>query len=69
MGIVFVIALFGALFCADNKEFLDTVKKEKAEGYEWHYVGQTDLDPKAKSVPLQVEGNDPYILWKLKKPE
>ena len=69
MGIVFVVALFGALFCTDNKEFLETVKKEKAEGYEWHYVGVTGLDPKAKSIPLQVEPNEPYILWKLKKPE
>ena len=67
MGILFVIALFGAVFCADNQEFLETVNKEKAEGYEWHYVGVTPPDPKAKSVPLQVEGQDPYILWKLKK--
>ena len=69
MGIVFVIALIGALFCADNQDFLKTVKKERAAGHEWHYIGPTDLDPTAKSIPLQVEGHDPYVLWKLKKPD
>ncbi len=67
MGIVFAIALFGALFCADNQEFLETVKKQKAEGYKWHYIGATSPDPKAKSITIQVEGGEPYILWKLKK--
>ena len=69
MGIVFIIVLIGTLFYADNQDFFETVKKEKAEGSEWHYVGPTDLDPNAKSIPLQAEGQDPYILWKLKKPE
>jgi hypothetical protein len=67
MGIVFVLAFFGALFCADNQEFLKTVKKEKAEGYEWHYIGKSPVDPKAKSITIKVEGEEPFILWKLKK--
>tara|TARA_B100001964_G_C13710071_1_gene369894 strand:+ start:134 stop:373 length:240 start_codon:yes stop_codon:yes gene_type:complete len=69
MGIALALALFGALFCADNQHFFETVSKEKKERYEWHFIGPTDLDPKAKSISLKVEGHDPYILWKLKKSE
>ena len=54
---------------ADNKEFLDQVEKQVNEGYEWNYVGKQSLDPSAKSISAQVEGEEPYIFWKLKKPE
>ena len=69
MGILLVLALFGGLSVADNKEFFDQVAKERAMGAEWHYVGSQSLDPSAKSISLQVEGEEPYIVWKLKKPE
>ena len=69
MGTILVIALFSGLLVADNKEFLDQVEKQVNEGYEWNYVGKQSLDPSAKSIPLQVEGEEPYIIWKLKKPE
>ena len=69
MGTILVIALFSGLFVADNKEFLDQVEKQVNEGYEGNYVGKQSLDPSAKSIPLQVEGEEPYIIWKLKKPE
>ena len=69
MGTILVIALFSGLFVADNKEFFDQVEKEVNEGYEWHYVGKQSLDPSAKSISAQVEGEEPYIFWKLKKPE
>ena len=45
------------------------------DGAEWHYVGPQSLDPTSKSIPAQVcdpETNvcdEPYIVWKLKKPE
>ena len=74
MGIVALVVsvMMGSLFVSDNEEFFDTVKKEKNNGYEWHYVGKTSLDPKAKNLPLQVcdssgsNCGEPYILWKLK---
>jgi hypothetical protein len=69
VGIILVIALFSGLFVADNKEFFDQVEKEVNEGYEWNYVGKQSLDPSAKSISAQVEGEEPYIFWKLKKPE
>ena len=69
MGTILVIALFSGLFAVDNQEFFDQVKKEVNDGYEWHYVGKQSLDSSAKSIPLQVEGEEPYIIWKLKKPE
>ena len=37
------------------------------DGYTWHYVGATEPNPELPSLTLQVEGYDPYILWKLKK--
>jgi len=67
MFAILVLAMIGGLFVADNQEFLKTVEKEVNEGATWHYVGPTPIDIKAKQIPLQVEKNDPYILWKLKK--
>ena len=75
MGILLVLALFGGLSVADNKEFFDQVAKERAMGAERHYVGKQPLDPTAKSIPGQIcdletgECEEPYIIWKLKKPE
>lgn len=69
MGTILVIALFSGLFAVDNQEFFDQVEKEVNEGYEWNYVGKQSLDPSAKSISAQVEGEEPYIFWKLKKPE
>jgi len=67
MFAILVLAMIGGLFVADNQEFLKTVEKEVNEGATWHYVGLMPIDTKAKQIPLQVEKNDPYILWKLKK--
>tara|TARA_B100000029_G_C16925114_1_gene722838 strand:- start:60 stop:269 length:210 start_codon:yes stop_codon:yes gene_type:complete len=68
MGVAIVLVLFGTLFVADNKEFLDTVNKQTEEGYSWHYTGEQPLsEPPVPSLPLQVEGSEPYVLWKLKK--
>ena len=75
MGILLVLALFGGISVADNKEFFDQVAKERAMGAEWHYVGKQPLDPAAKSIPGQIcdldtgKCEEPYIIWKLKKPE
>ena len=70
MGIIFLVAalLMGHEFAVDNKEFFDTVDRQKKEGYTWHYVGKKPLDePPVPSLPLQTEGEEPFVLWKLKK--
>jgi len=74
VGFLILISVF---FMIDNKEFFDQVAIDRAKGAEWHYVGKSDLDPAAKSIPLQCmendnDGNtvpcgDPYIIYKLKK--
>ena len=75
MGILLVLTLFSGLFVADNQEFFDQVKKDVKAGAEWHYVGKQPLDPTAKSIPGQIcdpdtgKCEEPYIIWKLKKPE
>ena len=62
-----VLAIIPFLFYASNEEFFTTAEKEIKKGATWHYVGKQSLDLKAKSLPLQVEGEEPFILWKLKK--
>ena len=68
---MFIFALIVQLFVGgvylNNEEFFDTVSKQVEDGYTWHYVGATEPDPESLSLTLQVEGYDPYILWKLKK--
>tara|TARA_B100001758_G_C18316774_1_gene560943 strand:+ start:142 stop:348 length:207 start_codon:yes stop_codon:yes gene_type:complete len=66
---VALLIILSTLFMVDNKEFIDQAIKEMKDGAEWHYVGPQSLDPTAKSIPAQVEGEEPYIIWKLKKPE
>ena len=68
MTIVTTIVLgFLALFYADNQEFMDTAREQMKQGYEWDYVGPQELESTAKSIPLQVDSYEPYILFKLKK--
>ena len=71
MGIIFLVAalFMGHEFVVDNKEFFDTVDRQKKEGYTWHYTGAKPLDePPVPSLPLKVEGEEePFVLWKLKK--
>ena len=50
------------LFLESNKDFFKQVEKERNEGYTWHYVGEQEADPTAKSIRV----NDKYIFWKLK---
>jgi hypothetical protein len=51
-----------------NSEAIQKFEKQVKDGYEWNYVGPQPLDPKDKNIPLQVQGSDPYIIFKLKKP-
>ena len=67
MGIVLIIALFGALFVADNQEFFDKAAKDIEDGNTWHLVGPRDADPNVISLPITTEGHKPQIIWKLKK--
>ena len=75
MGIVIALALFGALFVSDNQEFFDTAAKQIDKGATWHYVGKQPLDPTTKSIPGRIcepdtgKCGEPFIIWKLKKPE
>ena len=43
------------------------VKEDIKDGYTWHYVGSQPIDSKALSIPLETEGYQPHILFKLKK--
>ena len=73
MMIFSVLSLVVQLFIADNREFLIKANDQMQDGASWHYVGPSDLDPTALSIPLQCIGMDgepcgeKYILFKLKK--
>jgi hypothetical protein len=64
--VLIIPLVFGGAFYAGNKEFFDTASRQVNAGYEWHY-GYKKADMKVPSLPLQVDGFEPYVLWKLKK--
>jgi hypothetical protein len=61
--ILFII-IPALVFGIVNAEFFDTIDKETRAGAKWHHVGETPIDPKAKSIALGGK-----IYWKLKKGE
>ena len=72
MTIILAFILFGGWFAADNQDFFTTAKTQINQGAEWRYVGKSDLDLKAQSIPARIcdtKCGEPYILWKLKFPE
>jgi hypothetical protein len=60
MIILFVTTV---LFGFANADALDQFKVEQDAGAEWHYVGKTVPDPKAKSIRW-----NGHIYYELKKP-
>ena len=62
-----IIPLFFGVFYFDNEEFFDTAFEQFEDGYTWHYEGYTKANPELPSLPLQVEGYHPFVLYLLKK--
>lgn len=67
-ALLLLVPLIGSLFVVQNSEAIEKFEKQVSEGYEWNYVGSQPLDAKDKNISLQVQGSDPYIIFKLKKP-
>ena len=65
--IVIVVIVFSTLFITDNQEFFNKAEQDIKDGYTQHYVGPQPVDSKALSIPLETEGYQPHILFKLKK--
>ena len=61
--IALLIPLSFLLTILGNQDYFDQVKKDLDQGATWHYVGQQEIDPNAKSITI----DDTHILWKLKK--
>ena len=59
--------VFGGVFYSGNKDFFDTASRQVNDGYNWHYIGYKKADTRVPSLPLQVDGFEPYVIWKLKK--
>ena len=62
-----IVVGFLTLFNGNNQEYMDTAKEQMKQGYEWEYVGPQELDSRAKSIPLQVGKDNPFVIFKLKK--
>jgi hypothetical protein len=67
MFVLIIPLVFGGAFYAGNEDFFGTASRQVDDGYKWHYVGYKKADTKVPSLPLQVDGYEPYVLWKLKK--
>jgi hypothetical protein len=65
--LVLIPLVFGGAFYAGNEDFFDTASRQVNDGYDWHYIGYKRADMKVPSLPLQVDGYEPYVIWKLKK--
>ena len=65
--VLIIPLVFGGAFYAGNKDFFDTASRQVNDGYAWQYIGYRKVDMKVPSLPLQVDGHEPYVLWKLKK--
>ena len=65
--VLIIPLVFGGAFYAGNKDFFDTASRQVNDGYSWHYIGDKRADMKVPSLPLQVDGFEPYVIWKLKK--
>ena len=64
-ALLLLVPLIGSLFVVQNSEAIEKFEKQV---YEWNYVGSQPLNAKDKNISLQVQGSDPYIIFKLKKP-
>ena len=61
------VKLLGKLVFSINQEPFDNISLEKMVDATWHYVGKQLIDLNAKSLPLQLDGEAPLILFKPKK--
>ena len=65
--VLIIPLVFGGAFYSGNKDFFDTASRQVDNGYDWKYVGHKKADMKVPSLSLQVDGYEPYVIWKLKK--
>lgn len=64
-----IAVTIGVLFGVDNADFFDTVEKQKAQGYEWHYTGYKEKSPGTKAISLRVDEGPEFVFWQLRKPD
>jgi hypothetical protein len=62
------LLIFPIIFGIANADAINKFNEETDKGAEWHYVGKQPLDPNAKSIALEMDGEEPYIMYKLKMP-
>jgi hypothetical protein len=66
-GVIFGLI---ALVYGESNEFITNSRYLMKKGYEWEYVGYTEVNypPKSPSIIINRDTN-PHIYWKLRKPE
>ena len=65
--LIAVTLIFASLFAYDNAEFFAQVKKERAEGYRFEYVGKKSASEFTHTLPVVDEQGKKWIYWQHKK--
>jgi len=64
---MYVIALVVALFAYDNKEFLETVEKQKAQGYYWTQIDCREATKGLPAVTIDTPTGKSFVCNKMVK--
>jgi len=65
-----VVIGFLALVYGESHEFVSHSRDLMDKGYEWEYVGYTEVDYPSKSPSIIINRDtNPHVYWKLRKPE
>ena len=62
-----ILVAFLMLFTIDNKEFFDTVEKQRADGYKWQSIECREADKKLPSITIKTHTGKEIICNKLVK--
>jgi hypothetical protein len=60
-----VLALTAALFAYDNKEFLETVEAQRADGFTWQQIKCREVDPTLPAITITTPTGKELVCNKL----
>jgi len=64
---VFGLALFAALWSYDNREFIDTMNEQLAEGYSWNSIECRAPNEDLPYIAIESPNGNKYVCNKLTK--
>ena len=60
-----VLALTAALFAYDNKEFLETVEAQRADGFTWQQIECREVNPQLPAITITTPTGKELVCNKL----